>query len=164
MDEVDRKLLELLQEDATTPMSDLADRVGLSTTPVWKRVQKLEQAGVIRRRVALVDPQRVGVGLIVFVAIEVQEHTPDWLACFASAVAAMPEVMDAYRMAGEVDYMLRVAVAGMAEFDGFYKRLIAAVPLKNVTSRFAMERLKGTTAYPLAPGAFRDRRAGEGEP
>ena len=158
---MDRKLLALLQQDATVAMSELAEQVGLSATPVWKRIQKMEQAGVIQRRVALLDPGQVGVGLIVFGAIEAHEHTPGWLASFAATLEAMPEVMDAYRMAGEVDYMLRVAVAGMAEFDGFYKRLIAAVPLKNVTSRFAMERLKGTTAYPLQAAAFRDRRAPE---
>jgi Lrp/AsnC family transcriptional regulator len=161
MDEVDRKLLALLQEDATTSIAQLAEQVGLSPTPVWKRVQKLEQAGVITRRVALVAPEQVGVGLIVFVGIEAHEHSPDWLARFAAALAALPEVMEAYRMAGEVDYMLRVAVAGMSEFDAFYKRLIAAVPIKNVTSRFAMERLKHTTAYPLAANAFRDRRDAE---
>lgn len=164
MDEVDRKLLALLQEDASAPIADLADKVGLSPTPVWKRVQKLEQAGVILRRVALLSPERVGVGLIVFVAIEAHEHSPDWLAAFADSMASMPEVMDAYRMAGEVDYMLRVAVADMAAYDAFYKRLIAAVPLKNVTSRFAMERLKQTSAYPLAARMFRDRRAPETEP
>ena len=158
MDEVDRKLLALMQADSTTAIAELADRVGLSPTPVWKRIQKLEQAGVISGRVALVDPERVGIGLIVFVAIEAHEHTPDWMAGFARALENMPEVMDAYRMAGEVDYMLRVAVPGMAAFDEFYKKLIAAVPLKNVTSRFAMERLKHTTAYPLADAAFRDRR------
>ena len=158
MDEIDRKLLALLQQDATLPMAQLADQVGLSPTPVWKRVQKLEQNGVITRRVALVDPEQVGIGLIVYVAIEAHEHSPDWLGRFAQAMVSMPEVMDAYRMAGEVDYMLRVAVADMAEFDSFYKRLIAAVPLKNVTSRFAMERLKETTEYPLAAKAFRDRR------
>ena len=163
MDEVDRKLLALLQQDSTVAMSELAEQVGLSATPVWKRIQKMEQAGVILRRVALVDPEQVGVGLVVFVAIEAHEHTPDWLAAFAGAVASMPEVMDAYRMAGEVDYMLRIAVADMSAFDGFYKRLIAAVPLKNVTSRFAMERLKGTTAYPLPAGAFRDRRPAEAD-
>lgn len=159
MDEVDRKLLGLLQEDSTAAMAQLAEQVGLSPTPVWKRVQKMEQAGVIVRRVALLDPASVGIGLIVFVAIEAHEHSPEWLARFADAMTSMPEVMDAYRMAGEVDYMLRVAVADMAAFDEFYKRLIAAVPLKNVTSRFAMERLKQTTAYPLGAHAFRDRRA-----
>lgn len=158
MDEIDRKLLALLQDDATLSMAQLADAVGLSATPVWKRVQKLEQAGTIQRRVALLEPEHVGVGLIVFVAIEAPEHSSDWMARFHAAIDAMPEVMDAYRMAGEVDYMLRVAVADMSAFDGFYKRLIGAVPLKNVTSRFAMERLKQTTAYPLIATAFRDRR------
>ncbi len=159
MDEIDRKLLGLLQEDSTTPVAQLADQVGLSATPVWKRIQKMEAAGTITRRVALLEPEHVGIGLIVFVAIEAHEHSPDWMARFAAAMADMPEVMEAYRMAGEVDYMLRVAVADMAAFDGFYKRLIAAVPLKNVTSRFAMERMKHTTAYPLVARAFRDRRA-----
>lgn len=163
MDEIDRKLLALLQQDATAPMAQLADQVGLSPTPVWKRIQKMEQAGVLLRRVALVEPEQVGIGLIVFVAVEAPEHSADWLAQFAATVSDMPEVMDAYRMAGEVDYMLRVAVADMAEFDTFYKRLIAAVPLKNVTSRFAMERLKTTTAYPLLARAFRDRRAPDSE-
>ncbi len=163
MDEIDRKLLALLQEDATLAMAQLADQVGLSATPVWKRVQKLEAAGVIARRVALVEPERIGVGLIVFVAIEAPEHSPEWLAGFARAVGAMPEVMEAYRMAGEIDYMLRVAVPDMAEFDAFYKRLVTAVPLKNVTSRFSMERLKHTTAYPLPARAFRDRRGSEAD-
>jgi Lrp/AsnC family transcriptional regulator len=163
MDEIDRKLLARLQEDATIPMAELADHVGLSATPVWKRIQKMEQAGVIKRRVALLDPESVGVGLIVFVAIEAHEHSPDWMTRFAAAIADMPEVMEAYRMAGEVDYMLRVAVADMTAFDAFYKRLIATVPLKNVTSRFAMERMKHTTSYPLLARAFRDRRATDTE-
>ena len=161
MDEIDRKLLGLLQDDVTVSVAQLADRVGLSPTPVWKRIQKLEQAGVITRRVALLDPDQVGVGLVVYVAIEAHEHTPQWLETFRTAIAGMPEVMEAYRMAGEVDYMLRVAVADMTEFDAFYKRLITSVPLKNVTSRFAMERLKHTTAYPLNPRNFRDRRSPE---
>ncbi len=159
MDEVDRKLLALLQDDSTLSMAQLAEQVGLSATPVWKRVQKLEASGVVIRRVVLVDPVQVGVGLIVFVAIEAAEHTPAWLQGFAATIAAMPEVMEAHRMAGEVDYMLRVAVPDMAEFDAFYKRLVAAVPLKNVTSHFSMEQLKRTTAYPLPARAFRDRRA-----
>ena len=161
MDDVDRKLLDLLQRDASLSMAELGAAVGLSATPVWKRVQKLEAAGTVTRRVALVEPAHVGIGLIVYVAIEAIEHTPTWLAAFASTLGAMPEVMEAHRMAGEVDYMLRVAVPDMAGFDAFYKRLIAAVPLKNVTSRFAMEQLKHTTAYPLAPHMFRDRRAPE---
>ncbi len=159
MDEIDRHLLTILQGDATLSIAQMADLVGLSPTPCWKRIQKLENAGVITRRVAIVEPNRIGMGLSVFVAIESGDHTPEWLQAFAQAVAAMPEVMELYRMAGDVDYMLRVAVADMAEYDGFYKRLIKAAPLKNVTSRFAMERLKHTTAYPLHSNVFRDRRA-----
>lgn len=159
MDEIDQKLLAILQEDATLSVADMAERVGLSPTPCWKRIQKLEATGVITRRVALVEPARVGMGLTVFVAIEAGNHTPAWLADFATAVAAMPAVMEVYRMAGEVDYMLRVVAADMAEYDAFYKQLIAAAPLKNVTSRFAMERIKSTTALPLHGNAFRDRRA-----
>jgi Lrp/AsnC family transcriptional regulator len=162
MDAVDRKLLELLQGDATLSIAQLSERVGLSATPCWKRIQKLEAKRVITRRVAVVDPDRVGVGLSVFVAVEAGAHTSEWLARFSTAVAALPEVMEVYRMAGDVDYMLRVAVADMAEYDAFYKRLIAAAPMKNVTSRFAMERMKHTTAFPLHSGAFRDRRAAEG--
>jgi Lrp/AsnC family transcriptional regulator len=162
MDEIDRSLLQILQENATLSIAQMAERVGLSATPCWKRIQKLEAGGVITRRVALVDPRRVGVGLSVLVSIEAGEHTPEWLHCFSTGIAAMPEVMEVYRMAGDVDYTLRVAVADMAEYDCFYKKLIALAPMKNVTSRFAMECIKHTTAYPLHPGAFRDRRAVDG--
>jgi Lrp/AsnC family transcriptional regulator len=161
MDDIDRSLLEILQQNATLSIAQMAERVGLSPTPCWKRIQKLEAAGVITRRVALVDPDRVGVGLSVLVSIEAGEHTPEWLERFSLGIGALPEVMEAYRMAGDVDYMLRVAVADMAEYDAFYKRLIAIAPMKNVTSRFAMERLKHTTAYPLHAHAFRDRRAAD---
>jgi Lrp/AsnC family transcriptional regulator len=159
LDEIDRHLLTILQADSTLSIAQMADLVGLSPTPCWKRIQKLETAGVITRRVALLEPARVGMGLSVFVAVEAGDHTPEWLHRFAEAVAGMPEVMELYRMAGDIDYVLRVAVADMAEFDAFYKRLIKAAPLKNVTSRFAMERLKHTTAYPLHSNVFRDRRA-----
>lgn len=159
MDEIDRHLLTILQTDATLSIAQMADLVGLSPTPCWKRIQKLETAGVIKRRVAIVDPDKVGMGFSVFVAVESSDHTPEWLQRFADAVSSMPEVMELYRMAGDIDYMLRVAVADMAEYDAFYKRLIKAAPLKNVTSRFAMERLKHTTAYPMHSTVFRDRRA-----
>ena len=149
MDRTDLKILAILQEDASLPVAEVAARVNLSQTPCWRRIQRLEAQGVIERRVALLNPESVGLGLSVFVEIEAVDHSPDWLNAFAQAVAAMPEVMDVYRMAGDVDYMLRVAVGSMGEFDEFYRRLIAEVPLKNVTSRFAMERVKTTTAYPL---------------
>jgi Lrp/AsnC family transcriptional regulator len=163
MDEIDRLLLEILQQDATLSLAQMAERVGLSPTPCWKRIQKLEARGVIMRRVAIIDPVRVGVGLSVLVNVEAGEHSPEWLQRFSAGVGAMPEVMEVYRTAGEVDYVLRVSVADMAEYDTFYKRLIAIAPMKNVTSRFAMERIKHSTAYPLHPRAFRDRRAADNE-
>lgn len=149
MDLIDRKIIALLQDDATLPIAEIAERVGLSQTPCWKRIQKLEAEGVIARRVAVVDPDKIGLGVAVFVAIETGDHSDAWLANFAQVVSAMPEVMEFYRMAGDVDYMLRVVVGSIQEYDAFYKRLISTVPLKNVTSRFAMERIKSTTALPI---------------
>ena len=149
MDRTDLRILAILQEDSSLPVAEIAARVNLSQTPCWRRIQKLEAAGVIERRVAILDPDAVGLGISVFVEIEAADHSPEWLEEFAASVAAMPEVMEVYRMAGDVDYLLRVAVGSMAEYDDFYRRLIAQVPLKNVTSRFAMERVKSSTAYPL---------------
>ena len=149
MDEIDRSLLDILQQDATLSIAQMAERVGLSPTPCWKRIQKLEAEGVIQKRVAVVDPEKIGLGVTVFVAIETGDHSEEWLSRFAEAVRAMPEVMEFYRMAGDVDYMLRVSVSSIQDYDTFYKKLIAAIPLKNVTSRFAMERIKQTTALPI---------------
>ena len=151
MDRTDLRILAILQEDCSLPVAEVAQRVNLSQTPCWRRIQKLEAQGVIERRVAILNPESVGFGLSVFVEIETGDHSADWLTGFAAAVQAMPEVMEVYRMAGDVDYLLRVAVGSMGEFDEFYRRLIADVPLKNVTSRFAMERVKSSTAYPLRP-------------
>lgn len=160
MDEIDRKILDLLQRDATIAIAEIANRVGLSQTPAWKRIQKLEAMGVIERRVAILNADKLGLGLAVFVEIAAGDHGPEWLAAFAGAIETMPEVLECHRMAGEVDYMLRVAVADMAAYDAFYKRLIALAPMKNVTSRFAMERLVGRTALPLADDNPRFRRRG----
>ena len=151
MDAIDRKILIALQENADISIAELANRVGLSQTPCWKRIQKLEAGGIILGKVALVSPERVGLGLTVFVQIETAEHSAAWLEDFSARISRMPEVMEFYRMAGDVDYMLRVAVADMAAYDAFYKRLVAAFALKNVTSRFAMERIKSTTAYAIPP-------------
>jgi Lrp/AsnC family transcriptional regulator len=149
MDAIDRKILLTLQEDASLSVAEIGQRVGLSSTPCWKRIQRLEADGVIQRRVAIVDQDKVGLGITVFVSVETDDHSEGWLARFASAVSAMPEVMEFYRMAGDVDYMLRVVVQDMQAYDAFYKRLIAASPLKNVTSRFAMEKIKSTTSLPI---------------
>jgi Lrp/AsnC family transcriptional regulator len=149
MDAIDRKILAVVQEDASLSVAEIGQRVGLSSTPCWKRLQRLEAGGVITRRVALIDPEKIGLGITVFVSIETGDHSQDWLKQFAETVSAMPEVMEFYRMAGDVDYMLRVVVHDMQSYDTFYKKLIATVPLKNVTSRFAMERIKSTTALPI---------------
>jgi Lrp/AsnC family transcriptional regulator len=149
MDAIDRKILAVLQQDASLSVAEIGNRVGLSSTPCWKRIQRLEAEGVITKRVALIDPDKIGLGVTVFVSIETGDHSQQWLDRFAEAVGAMPEVMEFYRMAGDVDYMLRVVVTDIQGYDAFYKRLIANVPLKNVTSRFAMERIKSTTALPV---------------
>jgi Lrp/AsnC family transcriptional regulator len=149
MDAIDRKILAVLQEDASLSVADIGARVGLSSTPCWKRIQRLEADGVILRRVAIVDQDKIGLGVTVFVSVETGDHSEAWLARFAEVVGAMPEVMEFYRMAGDVDYMLRVVVPDIQGFDAFYKRLIAAVPLTNVTSRFAMEKIKSTTVLPI---------------
>jgi Lrp/AsnC family transcriptional regulator len=156
MDHTDEKILALLQNDATLSIGEIGQRVGLSQTPCWKRIQKLEADGLIERRVAILNPEKLGFGLTVFVSIAIGDHSRDQLARLATRIAEMPEVLEFYRMAGEVDYMLRVVVADMAAYDDFYKRLIELVPLKTVTSRFAMERIKSTTALPIrqpAPAA-----------
>jgi Lrp/AsnC family transcriptional regulator len=150
MDGIDRKILAVMQEDASLSVAEIGSRVGLSSTPCWKRIQRLEADGVITRRVALIDPAKMGLGITVFVSVETGDHSQEWLSRFAQQVSGMPEVMEFYRMAGDVDYMLRVVVPDIAGYDTFYKKLIGTVPLKNVTSRFAMEKIKSTTALPIA--------------
>jgi Lrp/AsnC family transcriptional regulator len=150
LDLIDRRILALLQADCSLSMAEISEKVGLSPTPCWKRIQRLEAEGVIARRVALLQPEKIGLGLAVYVSVETGDHSAPWLEKFASTVSAMPEVMSLHRMAGDVDYMLHVVVEDMAAYDRFYKKLITAIPLKNVTSRFAMERIKSTTAYTLS--------------
>lgn len=149
LDLIDRKIVAELMRDATLPVAQISDKVGLSQTPCWKRIQKLEAAGILTGRVALADPRRLGFGLTVFMGIEAPDHTAEWHTIFSKTVNAMPQVMEVYRMAGEIDYLLRVAVPDMAAFDILYKRLTDAVPIKNVTSYFAMEQMKYTTAFPV---------------
>ena len=149
LDLIDRKIVAELMRDATLPIAQIADKAGLSQTPCWKRIQKLEASGVLTRRVALADPTKLGFGLTVFVGIEAPDHSAEWRDAFSAATDSIPEIMEVYRMAGEIDYLLKVAVADMMAFDLLYKRLTDAVPIKNVTSHFAMERMKFTTAYPV---------------
>jgi Lrp/AsnC family transcriptional regulator len=149
MDAIDRHILQLLQEDATLSIAELGERVGLSQTPCWKRIQRLEADGVIARRVALLDPDKLGLKISALVSIETSDHSAAWIEGFSNKISGMREVVDVYRMAGDVDYVLRVVAVDMQAYDAFYKRLIEAVPLKNVTTRFVMERVKATTALPL---------------
>ena len=142
MDRVDREILRLLSADASLSLAEIADRVGLTSTPCWKRIRRLEQAGVITGRVATIDPAKVGLPVSVFVAVETADHSAEWLKRFAEVVLTMPEIVDAWRMSGDVDYLLHVVVADIASYDQFYRNLIAAVPLRNVSSRFSMERMK----------------------
>jgi Lrp/AsnC family transcriptional regulator len=149
IDAIDRKILRVLQEDASLSVAEIGERVGLSSTPCWKRVQRMENEGINTGKVALVDQNKIGLGLSVFVSVESSDHSDAWLKKFAQAVSAMPEVIEFYRMAGDVDYMLRVVVADMRSYDVFYRKLIGSVALKNVTSRFAMEKIKSVTALPV---------------
>ena len=149
LDRIDRRIVHALMRDATLPVAQLAERVGLSQTPCWKRVQKLEAAGVITGRVAIVDPVRIGLGLTVFVEITAAEHTPQWREAFAGVVADHPAIIEVHRMAGEVDYLLKVVVSGTQAFDAFYLALTQRLACRNVTSRFSMERVKATTVLPV---------------
>ena len=149
LDEMDIKILKILQQDCTRPVAEIGKEVGLSTTPCWRRVQKLEEAGIIRRRVAILDAQQVNAGVTVFVSIKTDQHSHNWLEKFHSVVTDFPEVVEFYRMSGDVDYLLRVAVPDIAAYDGFYKKLIARIEIAKVSSAFAMEQIKYTTALPL---------------
>ncbi len=149
MDSTDLKILAIVQEDASLSIAEVAARVNLSQTPCWRRLQRLEQSGVIERRVAILNPQAIGMDISVFVSVESGDHSTEWQAAFSTLLSGMPEVMEVHRMAGDIDYLLHVTVPSMAAYDAFYRKLIGEVPLKNVTSRFAMERVKFTTAYPL---------------
>lgn len=150
MDRIDARILTELQRDATIPIAVLADRVGLSTSPCWKRVQKLEKAGVITGRVARVDPAKVGLGLTVLVEVEALDHTPEWRARFLKAVEGLPEVMEVLRLGGSADYLLRVVVADTAAFDALYQRMVAEVALRSVTSKFVMEVAHSKSCLPVS--------------
>lgn len=150
LDAIDRKILEVLQQDAGLQISEVASRVGLSQTPCWRRVQRLKEAGVITKNVMLLDPRKINVGVTAFVAIRTSTHTQDWFEHFKAIVEAIPEVVEFYRMSGEVDYLLRVVVPDIAAYDAVYKRLITGTQLFDVSSSFAMEEIKFTTALPLS--------------
>ena len=146
---MDRKILDILQKDCTLPVAEIGKQIGLSTTPCWRRIQKLEELGVIERRVALLDPKKINVGVTVFVSITTSQHTQEWLDRFHAALKDFPEIVEFYRMSGQVDYLLRVVVPDIERYDSFYKKLIAKIELSDVSSAFAMEQIKFTTTLPL---------------
>ena len=149
MDEIDIKILKLLQQDCNLPASEIAEKVGLSTSPCWKRIAKLRETGIIKQQLSILDAAKLGFGLTAYVSIKTGEHSGTWLNEFSKTVTDMPEVMEFHRMAGDVDYMLKVIVADIDSFDKFYKRLIGSSAINEVTSRFSMEKIKDTTELPL---------------
>ena len=149
IDRLDRRILAQLQEDAGLSNAEIAERVGLSANACWRRTRRLEERGVIRKRVALLDQEKLDLKVTVFVGIKTNEHNEQWLRRFGEGVSAIPEVVEFYRMSGDTDYMLKIVVKDIADYDRVYKKLISVVPLHDVSSSFAMERLKSTTALPL---------------
>ena len=149
MNNIDRKILSLLQGDASLSISEIASQVNLSSTPCWKRIRRLEDEGIIRKRVALLDSDKIGGGIMVFISIKTNEHNQDWFNQFVATVDEMSEVMGFYRLAGDVDYLMKVVVPDIASYNDFYLRLIDRLPLSNVTAGFVMEQIKDTTELPL---------------
>ncbi len=150
LDRMDIKILRILQQDCTRPVAEVGKEVGLSTTPCWRRIQKMEEAGIIQRRVAVLDPRKVEASVTVFVSITASQHSLAWLEKFHQVIVEFPEVVEFYRMSGQVDYLLRVVVPDIAAYDAFYKKLISKIEISNVSSAFAMEQIKYTTALPLS--------------
>ena len=149
MDRIDRMILKILQEDATVPVAEIGRRVGLSTTPCWRRIQRMEEEDVIKARVAVLNPAKINAKVTVFVFVTTNQHNEDWLVRFSRAINDLPEVVEFYRMSGHIDYLLKVVVPDIEAYDAFYKRLVSRVDIMDVSSAFAMERIKDTTALPL---------------
>lgn len=149
MDKIDKAILELLQVNASASLQEISEQVSLSATPCWRRIQRLEREGYIRQRVALLDPDKLNVGVTVFVAIRTSQHNEKWFKRFSAVVAAIPQIVEFYRMSGDDDYLLRVVVPDIKGYDAVYQRLIREIELSDVSSSFAMEQIKYTTALPL---------------
>jgi len=150
MDDIDREILELLQSDATHPLATIAAKVNLSSTPCWRRIQRLEKQGIIKRKVAILDAEKLNVNVTVFVLVKTSKHNQEWYQKFYEAVSNIPEVVDFYRMSGNIDYLLRVVVPDIAAYDDVYKKLTSNIDIFDVNSSFAMEEIKHTTALPVA--------------
>ncbi len=152
IDDLDRRLLGELQRDATQNLESVGSAIGLSRNAVWRRIRRLEEIGVVRGRVAVLDGDRLGLGLSVFIQLRTNRHEPEWLESFARAMRDTPEILGAYRMSGDLDYLIRARVRDMAAYDRLYQRLIRRVELADVSASFVMEELKETTALPLFQG------------
>ena len=149
VDETDRRLLAALQRDASVCLDNLAERVHLSRNACWRRIKRMEDDGVIRGRVAILDADKIGVGLSTFIMVRAREHTADWLRDFRRVVAQMPEITGAYRMSGDLDYLLRVRVGSVADYDRFYQRLLSQLKASDISASFVMEEIKDATELPL---------------
>ena len=149
IDHIDRQILKKLQQDASLGLEDLGDAVGLSRNACWRRVKILTDAKIIKSRVAILDADKLNLGLTVFISVRTNQHDVDWLDKFASATRMMPEILGAYRMSGDLDYLIRAQVADMPAYDRFYQRLIKRIKLADVSASFVMEQIKETTALPL---------------
>jgi Lrp/AsnC family transcriptional regulator len=159
LDELDRKILTTLQLDCSLSMQEIAERVGLSSTPCWRRIQKLEKAGYIKRRVALLDAEKLNLGVSVFIAVRTNQHNAEWVQRFRKIVVSFPEVVDFYRLSGDVDYLIRAVVSDIRAYDDLYQRLIAKIDLQDVSSMFTMEQIKSTTELPLVNASTRLSRS-----
>lgn len=149
MDKKDIEIISLLQRDADMPLADLAQAVNLSSTPCWRRVQKLREDGVIKRQVAICDPVKLNLGVTAFVTLKTGQHNEAWMQRFIQATRDIPEIVEIYRMSGDIDYLLKIYVPDIAGYDQVYKKLVRSIELQDVSSSFAMEVLKSTTALPL---------------
>jgi len=149
LDRIDKKILEILQANSSSSIQEVSEQVALSPTPCWRRIQRLERDGYIRQRVALLDPAKLNVGVTVFVSVSTNQHNKQWVKRFTTVVEAIPQIVEFYRMSGDVDYLLRVVVPDIKGYDAVYQRLIKEIDLTDVSSSFAMEQIKYTTALPL---------------
>jgi Lrp/AsnC family transcriptional regulator len=149
LDNFDKHILSLLQSDSSLSLAEISDKVGLSQTPCWRRIQQLEKSGVIRKKVALLDSEQLNVGLTVFVNVKTNQHNPEWLDSVKNFADGAPEVTEFYRMSGDTDYLLKVLVPDMKAYDEFYKRLISQAGFSDVSSSFSMEQIKYSTEIPL---------------
>ncbi len=169
-DAIDRKILDVLQEDAALPIATVAERVGLSAGPCWRRIKRLEDKGVIKRRVAVVDRRKLNLATTVFVAVKAPRHAVEWSDAFRRVIESFPEIVEAWRLTGEIDYLLKIVVPDVEAYDGFYQRLIKRLEFSNISASIAMEEMKFTTAMPsfylpsARPGALRSRSPGPAAP